>query len=200
MIILDVETTGLDPAKDEIVEWATIDLDWESGRVQYARSTICRPNKPIPERATTVHGLTDDLVSCDEKQIGIISLRRLFDIMPLRYFVAHNAKFDGGFCRATCDSLSPTFIEWYPEHTDRRGMPRRWICTRNLAREMLPGISGEKPYTLDNLRAKLDLPNVMPHTALGDCITVHARVLEIWKRCGKLTPEQMWEKSGRLML
>jgi DNA polymerase-3 subunit epsilon len=56
-LILDTETTGLDPARDEIIELALIELD---GSV--AIDTFIQSRQPIPIEATAIHGITDDML------------------------------------------------------------------------------------------------------------------------------------------
>jgi DNA polymerase-3 subunit epsilon len=55
----DVETTGLDVKKERIVEIAILKIT-NTGREQY--TTYINPGISIPEQATKVHGITDDLV------------------------------------------------------------------------------------------------------------------------------------------
>lgn len=58
IIVFDLETTGLDPATDRIVELAAVKL-WPDG----ATEEKCRkfnPLRPIPQEASAVHGITDD--------------------------------------------------------------------------------------------------------------------------------------------
>lgn len=58
MVFFDIESTGLDPQKDRIVELAAIKI-WPDGR----REEKCRrfnPLTPIPKEATAIHHITDD--------------------------------------------------------------------------------------------------------------------------------------------
>lgn len=61
LVFLDVETTGLYPAKSEIVEVAAIKFD--AGMNPTACfSTLCKPKKPIPPEITKINGITDGMV------------------------------------------------------------------------------------------------------------------------------------------
>ena len=56
-IFLDTETTGLSHQRDRIVEIALVD---EEGNVLL--DTLVNPNRRIPAHASTVHGITDQMV------------------------------------------------------------------------------------------------------------------------------------------
>lgn len=60
-LCIDCETTGLDPAKDRIVELGAVE---SPGRCQTLRRDIwlVNPGIPIPPEATAVHGITDEMV------------------------------------------------------------------------------------------------------------------------------------------
>ena len=58
IIFFDLETTGLDIAKDRIVELCYIRV--EPNGNEEARSMRVNPEMHIPEVASSVHGITDD--------------------------------------------------------------------------------------------------------------------------------------------
>ena len=62
-VYLDLETTGLDPITDEIVEIGMVPFDFASdGRIFALHEPFCRfrdPGRPIPPRVTTITGITD---------------------------------------------------------------------------------------------------------------------------------------------
>ena len=57
--VIDIETTGIDPAADAIIEIASVDLV-RGGGVTNARSTYVAPGRQIPPVASAVHHLTDE--------------------------------------------------------------------------------------------------------------------------------------------
>jgi DNA polymerase-3 subunit epsilon len=61
LVFFDLETTGIDPARDKIVEIALVRVDPDGGRVAMTRRI--NPERPIPAEATAVHGITDADVS-----------------------------------------------------------------------------------------------------------------------------------------
>jgi DNA polymerase III epsilon subunit-like protein len=51
---IDIETTGIDPAKDAVVEIASVDLLREGG-ITNQQGTLVRPSVPVPPEASAVH-------------------------------------------------------------------------------------------------------------------------------------------------
>jgi DNA polymerase-3 subunit epsilon len=57
LAFLDLETTGLDPAEDRIVEWTVLRFGPQGGHHLVTRR--CNPGVPISLGASAVHGITD---------------------------------------------------------------------------------------------------------------------------------------------
>ena len=95
---IDVETTGLSPYTDEIVEFAMVLFAFdrtESSIVGVVDEYVGlrEPGRNIPPQATRVHGITDaDVVG---QQLDHAKIKQL--IQQAEFFVAHNASFDQGF-------------------------------------------------------------------------------------------------------
>lgn len=66
-IFLDVETTGLDPQTDEVLELAMVPFTYgQDGRIYEVREAFQRfnqPKKPIPPEITKLTGITDAMVA-----------------------------------------------------------------------------------------------------------------------------------------
>lgn len=60
LYIFDFETTGVDPLKDRPVQVACIRA---GNPAEVAINTLCNPMMKIPQEATNLHGITDDMVS-----------------------------------------------------------------------------------------------------------------------------------------
>ena len=58
IIFLDLETTGVDPAKDRIIEISTVKL-FPDGRRE-VKTRRLNPEMPIPPVSTDIHGITDE--------------------------------------------------------------------------------------------------------------------------------------------
>ena len=78
LIVFDLETTGVDLVRDEIVQFYGIRIEpnGESKTLEF----ICKPSIPIPQEASNIHGITNELVA-NEKPFKdyIPALIPLFD-------------------------------------------------------------------------------------------------------------------------
>jgi DNA polymerase-3 subunit epsilon len=96
-ILLDVETTGLDPARDEVIELAMIKFDYlPDGRITRVAdifSCFNQPSKPIPPEITELTGITDQTVA--GHAIDADAVARFADDAVIA--IAHNASFDRKF-------------------------------------------------------------------------------------------------------
>ncbi|WP_251450896.1 histone-like nucleoid-structuring protein Lsr2 [Microbacterium sp. Marseille-Q6648] len=146
--IIDVETTGLSPRQDRIVELAVVRVDSE-GQVVDEWSTRFNPEGPVG--ATHIHGITHNDVA------GAPVFR---DVAPhLIPFVAgvpiaaHNANFDLAFLRA---------------EFQRAGWDAPWLpafCTLDGSRDYLPELDRRR---LADCCWAAGVPLEHAHSALGD--------------------------------
>lgn len=163
-IILDTETTGLDPATgDRVIEVAAVELV----NLLPTGATFHRlidPERDIPAEASRIHGFTNaDLVGKPKfAEIAAEMLAFLGDA-PI---VAHNAPFDFGFLDA---------------ELLRAGFPKLnralMIDSLMLAKERYPGM----PNSLDALCRRLGVDNSMraAHNAILDCNLLAQVYLEL---------------------
>ena len=77
LIALDVETTGLDPAADRVIEVAAVRFTIDPPAELATFSTLINPERPIPEKITQITGLTDaDVAGAPVAAAVLPSLRR----------------------------------------------------------------------------------------------------------------------------
>lgn len=104
--ILDVETTGTDPARDEIIDLAVVVLEvddlGEIVGIVSAGEALRDPHMPIPPRITQLTGLTDADVRGQSIDLGRL-LRRLASADVL---VAHSARFDSAFIESLLPGIA----------------------------------------------------------------------------------------------
>jgi DNA polymerase III subunit epsilon len=97
-VVLDTETTGLDPAADKIIELALVKFEYsratgEVGRVLEVYDGLEDPGVPIPPESTAIHGITNEMVR--GRRLDEAAIERLLDGVGL--VIAHNAAFDRPF-------------------------------------------------------------------------------------------------------
>jgi len=105
-LLLDLETTGLDAAQDEIIEMAllpfTYGLDGTVYSVGAPFSRLRQPAQPIPAAIAELTGLTDEMLAGHS-----IAPEEVTDfIAPAALIIAHNASFDRRFAEAFCSAFA----------------------------------------------------------------------------------------------
>lgn len=160
-VIIDTETTGLDPARDRIVEVGAVELiNLSPARTFHA---YYNPGMPVPAEATEVHGLTNEFLAAYPPFVAEPLLEFIGDA-PL---IAHNAAFDVAFITAACGQL-----------------PNEIIDSLALARAKHPGA----PASLDALcrRYGIDASRRTKHGALLDAELLAAVYVELIGRQSSL--------------
>ena len=118
-ILLDTETTGLDPRKDEVIELGMVKFDYlPDGRVGGVRdvfSSFNEPSVPIPTEVTALTGITDEMVA--GQRIDEAAVSAFVDDAVI--VIAHNAAFDRKFAERYWPvferrawGCSATEVEW----------------------------------------------------------------------------------------
>jgi DNA polymerase-3 subunit epsilon len=96
-ILLDVETTGLDQVRDEVIELAMIKFDYlpdgSITRVADIFTAFNEPSRPIPPEITELTGITDKIVA--GHRIDPEAVAKFADNAVI--VIAHNASFDRKF-------------------------------------------------------------------------------------------------------
>ena len=89
--VIDIETTGIDPASDAIIEIASVDM-LRGGGITNAMDTLVRPARPIPPGASAIHHLIDEDVQNAPMLADVIERFKGAD-----FYVAHNCVFEHSF-------------------------------------------------------------------------------------------------------
>lgn len=105
-LFVDVETTGLDPVRDEIIELAMVpfvyDLSGEVLGVGAPFHELRQPAAPISAEITALTGITDEMVAgraIDAQAVGRFA-------SPAHLVIAHNASFDRRFLERYCETFT----------------------------------------------------------------------------------------------
>jgi DNA polymerase-3 subunit epsilon len=157
-IVVDVETTGLDPRRDEVISFAAVPV--EGGRIIAGQAVtgLVRPAAPPSPRSIEIHGLrAKDLTAALPPPRALAPLLRA---MRHRIMVAHVAGVERTFLPPDRGALT-------------RRLPRPTVDTallwQLLSIERGEGDPGSR--SLADLVASLGLPVHRPHEAEGDALT-----------------------------
>ena len=141
-VVLDTETTGLDPKNgDRVVEIGAVELfnHMPTGRFFHK---YLDPERVMPQEALAVHGLSDDFLKDKPKFAEI--MHELISFIGDSKMVIHNASFDMRFLNAELKKAGGAV---YPEE--------QAIDTLLIARKKFPGAQNSldalcRRYNIDN--------------------------------------------------
>lgn len=127
---IDVETTGLSPAMDEVIEFALCLFEFRRGTGEITRIVdqyvgLRQPAMPISSGASAVNGIT----ATDVEGRRLDEARIMEMLEKAEFLVAHNAFFDRGFvvrlfdmCAAKPWLCSMNGINWWQKGYASRGL------------------------------------------------------------------------------
>lgn len=148
--VIDLETSGLDPTCDSIVEMGAIRV--RDGVCTEQLSLLIQQAKLLPDGIKQLTGITDEML---ENGLPLDKgLQTFLDFVGNDTLVGHHLAFDFSFLRAACRQC---------------GMrPPRNRCedTLLLARRQIQGIPN---YKLNTLAEYFSLPYIERHRAVADC-------------------------------
>lgn len=154
-LALDLETSGGEPARDDILSFGWLCLDGPEIRLASARHRLVRSRRALREANVGIHRITDDRAAGGESLRAVLA-DFLADLQG-RVLIAHYAPTELGFLAAACracygGSCRPPVID-----------------TLALARR---AATGQPPGSLrlGALRARHHLPRYPLHHALSDAL------------------------------
>jgi DNA polymerase-3 subunit epsilon/ATP-dependent DNA helicase DinG len=158
IVSLDLETTGLDPQRDTIIEIGAV--KFRESEILDRFSALIDPGRPIPAKITELTGIHDK---------DVASAPSLFDVLPrLKSFVrdlpiiGHNVSFDLGF------------LQKHRLFNDNLG-----IDTFELAGILIPHA---ERYGLGALAREVGIELPATHRALDDAEVAHALYQKMFER------------------
>lgn len=162
-IAFDVETTGLNPNIDRIVEIGAV--LFENGEITKRYGTLVNPCIEISSKASAINHITNEMLNDAPNEIEVYAnlVEFLGDSLNEQTAIcAHNAQFDMGFLNKTLTRLGYNAKIYY-------------VDTLSLSRELVKGL---KNYKQDTVATHFGLINEQAHRAVTDAET-----------CGKI----LWE-------
>jgi DNA polymerase-3 subunit epsilon len=158
LVVVDLETTGLDPRIDEIISFAAIPI--REGRVRPAElvSTLVRPRHAPPAEGIRIHGLRESDLR-EQPRLGE-QIELIAGALEGSVLVAHCAWIETRFLGHALAEHGHTFDGSVIDTTTLGGVV--------LARR---GIECPESPSLEFLARALGLPVHRPHHADGDALT-----------------------------
>lgn len=153
-IYYDLETTGIDCTRERIVEVAFYDVEREK-----SFSQLVHPDRPIPPESSSIHQITDEMVSDAPRFAEILPQLLSFCSGEVVLIAHNNDNFDRPFLR-----------EEFKRASCQPPMEWKWIDSLRWARKYRPDLP---KHTLQFLRELYSLPSNQAHRALDDVRTLH---------------------------
>jgi len=157
ILIIDIETTGLDPDKDKIIEFGAALCDWKTKKPVYLLSENIQFDDEIDPMITDLTGIETYMV----KAPYAVPLKTAFFMLnriaqKADYYCAHNAKFDFGFILPAAKEVG---IQ----------IPNKPIID---SRTDLPVKLTQRSFKLNYMLSDHGLFNPFAHRAVFDCLSV----------------------------
>lgn len=151
-VVYDLETTGLDPERHEIIEIGAIRVNRDSENHETFQMLVI-PNGRISSRITQITGIDRKMVQAEGRSLeeALSAFREFVEDLPL---VAFNASFDDAFIANAC------------RRTETGPFANESCCALKMARRAWPG---KRSYKLSELAKDGNLSLDGEHRALGDC-------------------------------
>lgn len=150
-IAVDIETTGLSPVKDKIIEIGAVKVN--DGRITEHFSKLIDPKIELPQRIVSLTGITDAMLK-DQETIDVV-IRQFYEFAQDLPLLGHNILFDYSFLKT---ALLKEGLEF-----ERKGIDTLYI-SRVLHEEM-------DSKSLDVMCQKYGIVNENHHRAYDDAVT-----------------------------
>jgi DNA polymerase-3 subunit epsilon len=169
LVAIDVETTGLEPGRDRIIEIAAVRFACDAAGAEVDRfAGLVNPGRPIPPGASAVNGIHDhDVVGAPTAAEVLPAFLDWLGAPDGVWLIAHHAGFDAGMLGAELGALG---IDHGLEPV---------IDTLPLSRAKWPGAANHR---LGTLAAMLGLETQPTHRALDDARALRALWLALGVR------------------
>jgi len=162
--IVDVETTGLYPDRDRILELAVILVD--DFRIRSEHHFLLNPEIRLKPLITHLTGISDS----DIAGMPLFSdvAMEVAELLADRVLVGHNIQFDYSFLKKEFGLIGMNFSA-------------RTICTRDFSEFIFPSL---RSFSLKSICKKLKITNDRPHRAMPDARSTCSLFIELSRRSG----------------
>lgn len=162
-VALDLETTGLNPESDKIIEIAAI--KYINFNISDTLHTLINPKIEIPNYITSINGISNDMVKSKPTIEQVFpKLIKFIEDLPI---VAHNAGFDGKFIK---------YSSFYLYNEDI--INNIFIDTVKIAKKLYPQLPNHKLETIKNFYGL----NLKSHRAYDDTLVAAKIYMDYCKK------------------
>lgn len=155
--IFDVETSGLNPEKDDVLEIAALKL--KGSEIIDRFELLAQPTKSIPPEAEKIHGLNEVYLLVNGQSIDIV-IKKFLEFIEDSIIVGHNIR-----------EFDWLFIVYYCQKMKLSKPENKIIDTLELARKLLSLPSN----TLSNVANHFGFKHKDAHRAMPD-VEMNAKV------------------------
>lgn len=160
-VVLDIETTGTDSRRDEIIEMAALVVEGDAVSKQF--QAMIRTEKELSPSITKLTGITAEMLR-EEGQELAKALPLLIQFIGELPVVGHNIDFDYDFIRVACKKLD------IPRLNNKR------IDTLELSRRLVRSVRNHK---LPTLLQHFQIESNSNHRGIADCFSTHELYLKL---------------------
>jgi len=133
-VVVDLETTGLDPTADRIIEIGAV--RYQDGQEKEVFETLVNPDIPIPDFITKLTGITDKDVSKSPKIDDVFDT--LVSFLGNSPIIGHQVNFDAAFIEYQFRNKYNDFSNWDNESQRFKYLSNIRTDTLFLSRIFLP--------------------------------------------------------------
>jgi DNA polymerase-3 subunit epsilon len=159
-VVIDIETTGLDPSYDEIIELSAVKV--KNDEIVDKFTTLCRPEQEISSFITELTGITNDMA----KDAPIIDdvLESYISFIGDDIIIGHNVNFDINFIYDNYFNLS------------EKSFGNNFIDTMRLSRRVCFDLAHHR---LSDMIEYYNIISEQSHRGLSDCVATHQVYLKL---------------------
>ena len=168
-VALDVETTGLSPARDRLLEIGAALI--REGKLCRTYETLINIKIPVPQKIQELTGITDAMAR-KGKEMGT-ALRELTEFCEDLPILGHNVQFDFGFVKQAAADHGLMF-------------EKEALDTLKISRTVLPKLPSR---SLQALCSYYQIDSGSAHRALDDALSAHQLLWKLWENFGARQPE-----------
>ena len=178
--VIDLETTGLSPRCDEIIELAAIRV--RDGEIADSYQRLVKPKEGISDIISSITHITNEMVAEAPPIEDVLS--GYIDFIGSDVVVGHNVSFDVNFLFDNCVSIFGNVFT------------NDYINTVRVAKRLL-----DLPhYRLSDLCEYFGISRENAHRALADCQMTHELVKKLKEKCEEIGCDQLqiqWMEEHR---